>query len=223
MTETKTQEMPKTIVFQDELKAIDSQLRADLRAAQEAYASIKEEEDLGEIPLPHELTEEWLNTQSEQAKKAVSDAKFLTAEQRKVQLMQWGRLYKRALGNVQRIQKFIAGIPKEQYYYDEQLGTFYYSSITLLATERATHPVPEQAWEHWQKIQAILDGIGELRAWEADQDVKKIPLSELLHFSQSRHSEAWARGTMVRDHRFDNKPYMAEILHRQKAAEKLYL
>lgn len=223
MTETKTQEMPKTIVFQDELKAIDSQLRADLRAAQEAYASIKEEEDLGEIPLPHELTEEWLNTQSEQAKKAVSDAMFLTAEQRKVQLMQWDRLYKRALGNVQRIQKFIAGIPKEQYYYDEQLGTFYYSSITLLATERATHQVPEQAGEHWQKIQNILQAIGELRAWEADQDVKKIPLSELLHFSQSRHSEAWARGTIVRDHRFDNKSYMAEILHRQKAAEKLYL
>lgn len=220
---TKTQEMPKTIVLEDELKAIDWQLRADLRAAQEAYASLKEEEDLGEIPLPHELTEEWLNTQFEQAKKAVSDAKFLTAEQRKVQLMQWGRLYKRALGNVQKIQKFISGIPKDQYYYDAQLGTFYYSSITLLATERATHQVPEEAGEHWQKIQNILQTIGELRAWEAEHDVKKIPLSVLLHFSQSHHSEAWARGTMVRDHRFDNKPYMAATFAEQRRAEQLYL
>lgn len=223
MKENQLQEMPKTIVYEDELKAIDQQLRADLRAAQEAYANLKEEKDLGEIPLPHLLTEEWIKTKQEQAKKAVDDAKFLTIEQRRGQHIHWGILYKRALSNVQKIQSFIAGIPNSQYHYDEQLGTFYYTNLTALATERATHPVPEQAWEHWQKIQNILQAIGELRAWEADQDVKKIPLSELLHFSQSRHSEAWARGTIVRDHRFDNKSYMAEILHRQKAAEKLYL
>ena len=225
MTETQTQDqaMPKRIVLEDERKRIDEQLRNDLRAAQESYSALKAEENLGTIPQPHGCTEEWLRAIYEQGKLAVDEAKFLTVEQRNSQKGHWGKLYHRMQPHVAQIQNFIAAIPHEQFVYDEQLGTFYYRDLTGLAKERATYNVPDGAAGHWQKIQAIMGAIKELRQWEVDQDVRKIPLDNLLHFDKNRFIEAWVRGEMKRDHSQDNKPYMQQILANQRAAERLYL
>ena len=224
MTETQTQDqMPKSIILESERREIDSQLRADLREAQESYKALKEEENLGSIPQPHLCTEAWLQNIYEEGKKAVDEVKFLTIEQRNSQKGHWGKIYHRLLPHVSRLQKFIAGIPQNQYYYDEELGTFYYLNITALATERATFNVPTETAEHWQKIQAIMSAIKELRQWEADQDVRKIPLDNLLHFDKNRFIEAWVKGEMKRDHSCDDKPYMSTVLESQKAAEELYL
>lgn len=224
MTETENLEkMPTSIVLESERKRIDSLLREELRAAQESYKAIKEEENLGTIPQPQLCTEEWLQQIYEDGKKAVDDVKFLTIEQRNSQKGHWGRLYHRMLPHVERIQSFIAGIPHEQFVFDEELGTFYYRDLTALAKERATFLVPAEAAEHWQKIQAIMSAINELRQWESDQDVKKIPLDNLLRYDKARFVEAWVKGEMKRDHSFDDKPYMANALQIKKAEEEKYL
>ena len=222
-SQTQDQAMPKRIVLEDERKRIDEQLRNDLRAAQESYAALKAEENLGAIPQPKECTEEWLQSIYEQGKLAVDEAKFLTVEQRNSQKGHWGRLYHRMQPHVARIQSFIAGIQQEQFVFDEQLGTFYYKDLTGLAKERATYDVPDEAAEHWQKIQNIMSAITELRQWEADHDVKKLTLDDLLHFAKNRFIEFWVRGGIKRDHSQDHKPYMADVLARQRAEEKLYL
>lgn len=224
MTETENLEkMPTSIVLESERKRIDSLLREELRAAQESYKALQEEENLGTIPQPKLCTEGWLQQIYEDGKKAVDDVKFLTIEQRNSQKGHWGRLYHRMLPHVQRIQSFIAGIPQEQFVFDEELGTFYYRDITALAKERATFQVPEEAAEHWQKIKAILNAIMDLRAWEAGQDIKKLPLDVLLHFDKTQFIEAWATNEIKRDHRFDDKPYMQQMLANQRESEKKYL
>ncbi|SFO58386.1 hypothetical protein [Prevotella sp. tf2-5] len=224
MTETENLEkMPTSIVLESERKRIDSLLREELRAAQESYKAIKEEENLGTIPQPQLCTEEWLQAIYEDGKKAVDDVKFLTIEQRNSQKGHWGKLYHRMLPHVQRIQSFIAGIPHEQFVFDEELGTFFYRDITALAKERATFQVPAEAAEHWQKIKSILNAIMDLRAWEAGQDVKKLPLDVLLHFDKNHFIEAWATNEIKRDHRFDSKPYMQQMLANQRESEKKYL
>lgn len=219
---TKQQKMPSSIIIEAERKRIDSLLRAELREAQESYATLKAEEDLGEIPPPHECTTEWLTTIFNEAKQAVDNAKFLTVGQRVTQKTHWGRLNKRMQPHVTCLQNFIAGIPTEQYVYDSQIGTLYYKDIAALATERATYTVPPEAAEHWGKIQAILEAINDLRKWEVEHDVVKRPLENLFVFEKTRFVEAWALGELLRDHRFDNKPYLADYLARQRAEEKLY-
>jgi spermidine synthase len=224
MTETQTQEkMPTSIILESERKRIDSQLREDLRAAQQCYKALKDEGNLGTIPQPHLCTEAWLQNIYEEGKKAVDEVKFLTIEQRNSQKGHWGKILHRMLPHVVRIQRFIASIPQNQYFYDEELGTFYYQDITALATERATFTVPTETEEHWQKIQAIMSAINELRQWESDQDVKKIPLDNLLRYDKARFVEAWVKGEMKRDHSFDDKPYMAIALQIKKAEEEKYL
>ena len=224
MTETETQEkMPTSIILESERNKIDSQLREDLRAAQDSYNVLLQEKNLGVIPQPHLCTEAWLQNICEEGKKEVDKVKFLTIEQRNGQKGHWGRLHSRMLPHVVRIQKYIASIPQNQYFYDEELGTFYYQDITALATERATFTVPTETAEHWQKIQAIMSAIKELRQWEADQDVRKIPLDNLLIFDKNRFVEAWVKGEMKRDHSFDDKPYMANALQIKKAEEEKYL
>lgn len=222
-TQTQDQAMPKCIVLEKERKQIDEQLRNDLRAAQESYSALKAEENLGTIPQPHGCTEEWLRAIYEQGKLAVDEAKFLTVEQRNSQKGHWGKLYHRMQPHVAQIQNFIAAIPQEQFVYDEQLGTFYYRDLTGLAKERATYNVPDGAAGHWQKIQAIMGAIKELRQWEANQDVRKIPVTELLNFDKNRFIEAWVKGSIKRDHSMDNKPYMAQILANRRAEEEMYL
>ena len=224
MKETETQDkMPTSIILESERKRIDSQLREDLRTAQESYRALTEEENLGSIPQPHLCTEAWLQNIYEEGKKAVDEVKFLTIEQRNSQKGHWGKIYKRMLPHVARIQSFISAIPQEQFVFDEQLGTFYYRDLAGLANERATYNIPDGAAEHWQKIQAIMSAIKELRQWEIDQDVRKIPLDNLLHFDKNRFIEAWVKGEMRRDHSLDDKPYLANVLENQKAAEKLFL
>lgn len=215
--------LPESIVNEKERNRIESQLRLDLEAAQESYEVLKSDENLGEVPHAQCCTEAWLNAICESGKKAVGEAKFLTVEQRKAFKAQWNNIHKRMQPHVSRIQNFIASIPQSQYVFDEEKETFYCRDITELATKKATHIVPTEAVEHWEKIQGVLSAVDDLRKWEFEHDVVKIPLTDLLKIKQNRFCEAWVSGVIKRDHSMDNKPYMQNAIITQRKIEQRYL
>lgn len=215
--------LPESIIIEKERCRIENQLRFDLMAAQESYEKLKSDENLGEVPPPHCCTEAWLNAICENGKKAVGDAKFLTVEQRKSFKAQWANLYKRMQPHVCKIQSFIESIPQSQYYFDEDSQNIKCRDITELATKKATHIVPTEAGEHWEKIQGVLSAVDDLRKWEFDHDVVKIPLTDLLRIKQNRFCESWVTGVIKRDHSMDNKPYMQSTIITRRKIEERYL
>lgn len=215
--------MPKTIIVENERKRIDEELRGGLRAAQDSYAELRAEENLGIVPQPTECTEDWLTKIYEEGKQAVQAATFLTINQRKSQIAHWGKLYKRMLPNVQRLQAFLASIPQERYVYDTALNTFYIHDISSLVRERATKQVPEEFSEHWQKIQAIRQAITELREWEAAHGLRKLHIEDLLTFTPDSLAITWVDGSIQRNTEIYNKPYMANVMAAQRAQEAMYL
>lgn len=214
--------LPESIINEKERNRIESQLRFDLNAAKESYEVLKSNENLGEVPQPQCCTEAWLQTVCDERKKAVGEAKFLTSEQRKSFTAQWDNLYKRMQPHVSRIQYFIESI-KDQYVFDEDTQNIKCRDIAELATKKATHIVPTEAGEHWEKIQGVLSAINDLRKWESERDVKKIPLTELLTIKTSRFCKSWVTGLIKRDHRIDNKPYMQNSIIAQRKIEEQYL
>ena len=125
--------------------------------------------------------------------------------------------------HVSRIQNFIATIPQSQYYFDEDSQNIKCRDITELATKKATHIVPTEAGEHWEKIQGVLSAVDDLRKWEFEHDVVKIPLTDLLKIKQNRFCEAWVSGVIKRDHSMDNKPYMQNAIKTRRKIEERYL
>jgi hypothetical protein len=212
MEQNKTK-LPETVIVETERRAADDALRRALREAQNAYNALRELEDLGEIPEPHNCTTEWVEQKTTAKKQAVSNADFLTIAQKQSQIAHWGKFAKKVLGYVETIQKFIASIPSDQYVYDEEIGTFYVKDIGELVNNRCTRTVPVEAENHWRLIQKVRSAINELRTWEKDRDLKKYRLEDLFAMSPEVFGIDWATGNISIDHSYDHLPSL--VLNRE--------
>ena len=61
-----------------------------------------------------------------------------------------------------------------------------------LAAQMAEKEIPEEASEHWQKIQSIAESIRELREWEHQRNIAKKPLQSLCAMTIERFCQEWA-------------------------------
>lgn len=86
---------------------------------------------------------------------------------------------------------------------DTATMTILTSDITEALTPRFTVEVPIQAHRHLELIDELRRTITELRGWEREQDIKKIPLQKLLSFAESDLFQAWASGNIKVDHSQD--------------------
>lgn len=206
MEQTTIQTMPKTIIVDEERRAEDEALRRGLRNAQEAYSCLRQLEDLGEVPEPIKCTPEWAEQICKVKKEAVNKADFLTKEQKLSQIGHWGKFTKKVLGLINTIQTFISTIPQEQYVFDESLNTFYLKDIDSIVTSRCTRTVPDDAIQHWELIRQIDEAVQNLRKWEREKDLKKIPLKELMSMSAKNIAISWATKSITIDHSFDHLP-----------------
>lgn len=202
--------MPTTIVIDGERRKADEALRLALQNAQCAYSALRELEDLGEIPEPHNCTSQWLDCIITKKKEAVNKADFLTKEQRVSFIEQWEKLSQTASGYVGIIQSFIAGIPFSQYGYDKETAYFYIKDIATLVNSRCVRSVPAEANTHWQLIQNARKAIQDLRQWENGEDLKKYSLEELFAMTPKLIAEEWATGNNKIDHRYDHLPGIVE-------------
>lgn len=202
----KNKQLPESIVIEAERLKADDALRKALREANDAYYALRQEKDLGDIPEPHRCTTEWLEEIMTAKKKAVNDADHLTIAQKNSQVAHWGKFAKRILNSIKVIQCFISSIPREQYVYDDSLGSFYLKNISGLVTSRCTRKVPVEAQRHWQLILKAKNAIHELREWEKEKDLKKFRLEELFNMTPEQISTQWATENIRIDHTFDHLP-----------------
>ena len=202
--------MPTTIIIEGERRKADEALRLALHNAQCAYSALRELEDLGAVPEPHNCTSQWLDCIISQKKDAVNKADFLTKEQRLSIIEQWNKLAKTASGYVGIIQSFIAGIPYHQFGYDEETANIYIKDFATLVNSRCLRSVPAEANTHWLLVQNAKKAIQDLREWEKAEDLKKYRLEELFAMTPKLIAEEWATGNNKIDHRYDHLPGIAE-------------
>ena len=84
-------------------------------------------------------------------------------------------------------------------------GSIVTADITETLTPLYTVQVPLQAYTHLQLINNVKEAINSLRAWEKEQDIKKIPLKELLSFKEDGLLQSWCNGSIKIDHRQDDE------------------
>ena len=202
--------VPTTIIIEGERRKVDEALKTALQNAQCAYSALRELEDLGKIPEPHNCTSQWLDCIISQKKDAVNKADFLTKEQRLSIIEQWEKLAKTASGYVGIIQSFIAGIPFSQYGYDKETANIYIKDFATLVNSRCVRSVPAEARIHWQLIQNAKKAIQDLREWEKAEDLKKYRLEELFAMTPQLIAEEWATSNNKIDHRYDHLPGITE-------------
>lgn len=202
--------MPTTIIIEGERRKVDEALRLALQNTQCAYSALRELEDLGEIPEPHNCTSQWLDSVITKKKEAVQHADFLTKEQKLALVEQWEKLAKTASGYVGIIQSFISSIPYHQFGYDEETANIYIKDFATLVNSRCVRSVPAEARTHYQLIQNAKKAIQNLREWENGEDLKKYRLEELFAMTPKQIAEEWATGNNKIDHRYDHLPGIVE-------------
>ena len=202
--------MPTTIIIDRERRKVDEALRLALQNTQCAYSALREIEDLGAVPEPHNCTTQWLDCIISKKKEAVNNANFLTREQRLSIIEQWEKIAKTASGYVGIIQSFISSIPYLQYGYNEETASIYIKDFATLVNSRCVRSVPAEANTHWQLIQNAKKAIQDLRQWEKAEDLKKYRLEELFAMTPQLIAEEWATSNNRIDHRYDHLPGIVE-------------
>ena len=202
--------MPTTIIIDRERRKVDEALRLALQNTQCAYSALREIEDLGAVPEPHNCTTQWLDCIISKKKEAVNNANFLTREQRLSIIEQWEKIAKTASGYVGIIQSFISSIPYLQYGYNEETASIYIKDFATLVNSRCVRSVPAEANTHWQLIQNAKKAIQDLRQWEKAEDLKKYRLEELFAMTPQLIAEEWATSNNRIDHRYDHLPGITE-------------
>lgn len=210
MEKIENNNIPSTIIIEGERRKVDEALRLALQNTQCAYSALRELEDLGAVPEPHNCTSQWLDCIISKKKEAVHHTDFLTREQRLSIIEQWEKLAKTASGYVGIIQSFFSSIPFSQYGYDKETANIYIKDFTTLVNSRCVRSVPAEANTHWKLIQNARKAIQDLRQWENGEDLKKYRLEELFAMTSQIIAEEWATSNNRIDHRYDHLPGIVE-------------
>ena len=68
------------------------------------------------------------------------------------------------------------------------------TSLKVIAEAQNTKPVPEEAFEHYKRIEAVRTAIRELREFEKAQNLRKINITDYISISEETLAEGWASG-----------------------------
>lgn len=192
-----------TIVLQRELEEAAYKCRTALKKANEA---IRELHHLADYPTPTTLAD--VTTRNllafvEQRIKAVKATPIYTAAQRDKAISDWQEWRIKAMPLVAAIEQFVNDWQEVEPVLDTATMSILTSDITEALTPRFTAEIPLQAHRHLTLIDELRRTITELRDWEREQDIKKIPLQKLLSLTESDLYQSWANGTVKIDHSQD--------------------
>jgi len=206
-----------TIVLSQELDEAAYKCRTALNKANEA---IRELHRLSDYPTPSTLkdvTSGNLCAFVEQRIKAVKATPIYTAAQRDKAVNDWQEWRIKAMPFVVAIEQFVNDWQEVQPVLDTADMSILTSDIAEALTPRFTVEIPIQAHRHQELINSVANAIKDLRAWEREQDIKKLPLKELLSLNQGDIFQAWASGTIKIDHSEDT-PRLCAWRNAQDAA-----
>lgn len=192
-----------TIVLTQELNDATYQCR---RALNHAQAALKELLKLADYPTPSRLedvTAANLVAFVQQRVNAVKATPIYTQAQRDNAIDDWVEWRVKAMPHVVAVERFCNEWQEVSPKLDGD--TIVSADITEALTPRYTVQVPLQAHTHLQLINSVREAINSLRAWEKEQDTKKIPLKELLNLTEDGLLQSWANGGIKVNHRFDDE------------------
>jgi len=195
--------MTHTIVLSREL---DEAVYNCRKALQKANEAIRELFKLADYPTPSTLkdvTASNLVAFVEQRIKAVEATPIYTAAQREKAISDWTEWRFKAMPFVVAVENFVTDWQEVSPVLDTATMEILTSDITEALTPRFTVEIPIQAHRHQELINSVANAIKDLRAWEREQDIKKLPLKELLSLNQGDIFQAWASGTIKIDHSVD--------------------
>lgn len=200
MTEDK-----QTICIQREQLQQSRQLNNVRRSLTKTMAELLSIEEL-DVPADlADITEEWLQHEVNACAAPIRQDRSLTAAEKQERLKPWKALRQRTLRLVHIVQGILLANPDvvftiEQ---DENGQHRYYISeaqIEEIARKRATHPVPPQALEHLNLIQAVREKVDALREFERAHNVKRYTVEQLLNLPWSGGlCDLWITGDIFND------------------------
>lgn len=201
--------MTHTIVLQKELDEAAYNCRSSLRKANEA---LRELHKLADYPTPNSLSD--VTTSNllafvEQRIKAVEATPIYTAAEREKIISNWQEWRIKAMPFVVAVENFVTDWQEVSPVLDTATMTILTSEITEALTPRFTVEIPIQAHRHQELINSVANAIKDLRAWEREQDCKKIPLKKLLSLNDSDLFQSWANGSIKVDHTLDDARLIA--------------
>ena len=192
-----------TIVLQRELEEATYQCRTALRNAQEA---IKELHRLADYPTPttlKDVTRSNLVAFVQQRTNAVKNTPIYTAAQRDKAVNDWQEWRIKTMPFVVAVEQFVTEWQEVSPVLDTATMEILTSDITEALTPRFTAEIPPQAHHHIELINDVRVAYNDLRDWERNQDIKKVPLKNLLSLTDEDINQSWASGNIKVDHSQD--------------------
>lgn len=201
--------MTHTIVLSRELEEAAYKCRTALNKANEA---IRELHHLADYPTPttlKDVTTRNLLAFTEQRVKAVEATPIYTQSQKQQVIDGWTEWRVKAMPLVVAVENFYNEWQEVSPVLDTATMEILTSNIAEALTPRFTTEIPLQAHRHITLIDELRRTITELRDWEREQDIKKIPLQKLLSFTESDLYQSWANGSIKVDHTQDDARLIA--------------
>lgn len=198
-----------TIVLSQEL---DDAVYNCRKALQKANEALSELHHLADYPTPSTLkdvTSGNLCAFVEQRIKAVMATPIYTAAQRDKAVNDWQEWRIKTMPLVVAVENFYNDWQEVQPVLDTADMSILTSDITEALRPRFTVEIPIQAHRHQELINSVANAIKDLRAWEREQDIKKIPLKELLSLATNDLFQSWASGSIKVDHTLDDARLIA--------------
>ena len=196
--------MNNTIILQRELEEAAYQCRKALYKAQEA---VRELYKLSDYPTPSTLAE--VTTRNllafvEQRINAVKATPIYTTAEREERISDWIEWRIKAMPHVVAVENFVNEWKDVNPVLDTSDMSILTNDITEALKPRFTVEVPLQAHTHIAMIHNIKQAISDLREWEREQDIKKVPLQELTSLKEDNLLQSWANGNIKINHQFDD-------------------
>lgn len=192
-----------TIVLSQEL---DDAVYNCRKALQKANEALSELHHLADYPTPSTLkdvTSGNLCAFVEQRIKAVMATPIYTAAQRDKAVNDWQEWRIKTMPLVVAIEQFVNDWQEVQPVLETADMSILTSDITESLAPRFTVEIPIQAHHHQELINAVRVAINDLREWEHEQDIKKVPLKKLLSITEQDLFQSWANATIKIDHSQD--------------------
>ncbi len=196
--------MENKIILHKELEDDIYQCRTALRKAQEALSELYK---LSDYPTPatlSEVTTANLLAFVAQRINAVKATPIYTTAEREERISDWTEWRFKAMPHVVAVENFVNDWQEVSPVLDTSDMSILTNDIAEALTPKFTVEIPIQAHHHLQLINNVRHAYYELREWEQEQDIKKVPLKELVSLTERDLFQSWATGDIKVNHQFDD-------------------
>ncbi len=195
--------IPSTVIIQQQRDEVLGALRLDIQRLQNAINALKSIADFdvptSADPAAWQDALDQATERREAARRAINDNPAFTCEQKAESTKAWRSWHFVIAKHVGSIIKSLTAWPTAQWRWDVQSQNLVTGRPTAdIADEMATRPVPPEAQQHGELIGRVYDSIRNLRRWEANHGVRKLPIEALLKTPVESLAEQWCIGSVMR-------------------------